>query len=243
MLSGGPFNAYYTVYKSIYFSFRDNLSVLFEIVFNISVSDLVLNLCKRSRSKHIALTEKFFDKFMCHTLIFTRKVKVDIRLFVSIKSQKCFKRNIKSVFFKRLSAHRTHFVRHIDSDIVFTVCKELAVLAFFANIMRRKRIYFCDIAHRCGKTRAYGTTAPDKITVGIRLLNELLCDNIHDGVTVSDNRMEFFFESFIDNFRKRISINFLCIFDTCISKFIFRAFDNRRKFFSWYRSHSFNFVE
>ena len=36
---------------------------------------------------------------MCLTLVIPGKVQIDIRLFVSLKSKECLKRNIKSVLF------------------------------------------------------------------------------------------------------------------------------------------------
>ena len=47
------------------------------------------------------------------TLIFSGKVKVDIRLLIPLKSKERLKGDIKSILFKGCAAHWAGFVRHI----------------------------------------------------------------------------------------------------------------------------------
>ena len=46
-------------------------------------------------------------------LVVAGEVKVDIRLFISLKSEKCLKGDIKSVLLKHFAAHRTFLIRHV----------------------------------------------------------------------------------------------------------------------------------
>ena len=52
---------------------------------------------------------------MCLSLIVAGKVQIDIRLFISLKSQEGFKWDIKAVFRQRLAADRTVLIRHITT--------------------------------------------------------------------------------------------------------------------------------
>ena len=67
--------------------------------FNISECGFFSNSTDCSGSENLTLAEKCFGVFMDYRLILARKVKVNIRLFIALKSKECFKRNIMSVFF------------------------------------------------------------------------------------------------------------------------------------------------
>ena len=69
------------------------------IIFNVSERGLVRKCTDRSRTERLTGSENNFGVFMCLTLVIPGKVQIDIRLFVSLKSKECLKRNIKSVLF------------------------------------------------------------------------------------------------------------------------------------------------
>ena len=84
-------------------------------------------------------------------LIITREVQIDIRLFITFKSQKCLKRYVISVFFQRRSAFGTDSIRQIPPAVDISLFDpfgfKLTVMAFRTVIMSRERIDFRDPRH------------------------------------------------------------------------------------------------
>ena len=83
--------------------------------------------------------------------------------------------------------------------------------------MRRQRIYFGNTTHCCGKRRTYGTSGTYNITIVIGLLNESVCDVVHDRITVTDNGFKLSVESrlydFIKNTLMTVHTVSLCVSD------------------------------
>ncbi len=80
-----------------------------------------------------------FCIFVGVALIIPRKIQVDIRLFISLESQKCLKWDVVSVFNKRRSADWACFIRHVPPAAA-CICPhflrlKIAVMAFFTVIM------------------------------------------------------------------------------------------------------------
>ena len=85
------------------------------------------------------------------TLYFAREVKVNIRLFVSLKTEESFKRNFVTVTLHRNMAIRAILCGKVKARTYRAVENKLAVLAFFAIIVRRKRINLGNTAEMSGK--------------------------------------------------------------------------------------------
>ena len=113
--------------------------VLFLTVFkHISVGGFLRHRADCSGTEHKSLTEKGFRIFMNCRLIFARKVKVNIRLFIALESQKCFKRNIMTVPVVRCSAFWAHLFRQVAAGHTGITSDKFNVFAVRADIMRRK---------------------------------------------------------------------------------------------------------
>ena len=69
--------------------------------------------------KNIFFAKYFSYIFMSIRLIFPGKVKIYIRLLISLKAQKCCKWNGKSVSIHKVSAPWTNLFIHINSTIIF----------------------------------------------------------------------------------------------------------------------------
>ena len=63
----------------------------------------------------LSLSKNNLSILMRVTLIVSGEIQVDIRLFVSLKSKECLKRNIKSILNQRMSADRTVLIFHVPS--------------------------------------------------------------------------------------------------------------------------------
>ena len=91
------------------------LTLFLKITFNISVSRFLSNRTYRTCLERLPLAEYNLSIGMCLTLVFVRKVKVDIRLLVTLEAKECFKRNVKSFLTQLFAAHRAYLIRHIAS--------------------------------------------------------------------------------------------------------------------------------
>ena len=142
---------------------------LLKIILHIAKGCLFRQRTDSSRLKGLPFSENNFRIAMCVSLIFSRKVKVNIRLLISLKSKEGFKRNIEPFFIQLLSAYRADFIRHITSchsGIFFYFRRvKFAVFALRTNIMGRKGIYLCNSRHSCRKRRTDRSTGSHKITV------------------------------------------------------------------------------
>ena len=114
-------------------------SLLFKISFHIAESCFFRQRADRPRPISLSRSKNNFRILMSLALVFTGKIKVNIRLLVPFKSQKGFKRDIKAIFFQRSATDRTLLIRHIASGSS-RICLhfrgiKIAVMAFFAIIM------------------------------------------------------------------------------------------------------------
>ena len=127
-------------------------------------------------------------------LIFSRKIKIYIRLLVSLKPKESLERYIKSFFIKRMSAFRAYLIRHIAA-CTSRICPDLIrfkinIMAFRAQIMWRQRVHLCNSCH-CGyERRAYRASGADKISVLHGLPDKLLGNYVHNRESVADNRIK-----------------------------------------------------
>ena len=99
MLSGRPSNANTALRDSIDFAFSLDLAMLIKILLYISIGCLLGQCSHSSCTESMSLSKNNFSIIMSFWLIFSRKIQVNIRLFVSLKSQKSFKWNIKAILF------------------------------------------------------------------------------------------------------------------------------------------------
>ena len=88
--------------------------------------------------KNLTLAEECFGVFMDYRLIHARKVKVNIRLFIALKSKECFKRNIVAVFSVLRSAFRTHLIGQVTPRQTNFRLNKLYVFTIWANIVTLK---------------------------------------------------------------------------------------------------------
>ena len=91
-------------------------ATLFIIIFHITKRRLICQRTDRSGTESLSFTKNNLRIFMCLSLILPGEVQVDIRLFVSLKSQESLKRNIKPLFSSdAFSAHRAYLIRHVTT--------------------------------------------------------------------------------------------------------------------------------
>ena len=142
---------------------------VFEVSFYISVCSLVSKCSDCSGSECLSRTENNFGVLMSLGLVLTGKIQVNIGLLVAFESEECFKRNIKTVFFKRRPAFGTQFIGHIatrssgiGSDLVGV---KIHIMAGAAIIMRWQGINFGNPGHCGNKGGPYRSSRPNKITI------------------------------------------------------------------------------
>ena len=91
------------------------LTTLLVIILHITESSFFCKCTNGTCFKSLTLTKNNLCISVCICLIFTGKVQVNIRLFISFESQESLKRNIKPFFVHLGSTVRANLVRHVTS--------------------------------------------------------------------------------------------------------------------------------
>ena len=135
----------------------------------------------------MSYTEKSFCISVSIELIFTAEVEVNIGLFIAFKSEESFKRYIVTVSVHRYAAVGAILGRQVKARAHAAVCEKLAVLALFANIVRRQRVNLRNSRGVSDKGRAYAASRADVIAVLLRVFNKLLSYHIKNAESVGYN--------------------------------------------------------
>ena len=136
----------------------------------------------------------------------------------------------------RLSAFRTILWRKVKARAVASVGDKLAVLTFWANIVRAKRIDLGNARHCCDKRRAYRASRADKIAVSLAVGNKLLSGHIEHRKAVGGYRIKLLVEPCFYDLGKRVAVFFLCALPGDVNKLLLRSLDIRRKGSLWDRA-------
>ena len=207
MLSGRPLDARAAFHKIVYVVFVSVYMIVFDVVLYISESGLVGYCSYRSGLIYVLFTEDLAHVSVCDRLVFTRKVKVYIRLLVALESEEGSERDVETFFLHACAALRACLLRHIVAYIVFArFVRPLKMPALRTDIVRSERIYLRDACHGGGKRRAYRASGSYQISVLVRLVNEHLCSYIHHGISVSDDGAKFSLQPFLYFRRQRIAV-------------------------------------
>ena len=113
MLSGGTSDAHTSLDNPVDFTVSLPHAAFFVIVSDISECRFVSQCSNGSGPVSLAIPENHFTVGMSLALVLSGEIQVNIRFFISLKSQKCFKRNIEPFFHQRFIAYRAVFVRHV----------------------------------------------------------------------------------------------------------------------------------
>ena len=150
----------------------------------------------------MALTENHFRISVNLALVLTGKIQVNIRLFIAIKAQKCFKRNIMPILMELSPTYRAKFIRHIAAGTASIsphfFRSKIRIKTFCAVIMRCQRVDLGDAGHSRYKGRTHRTAGADQITVFIGFPDQLLGNDIHDSKTVGNNGVQLMLQPFAD---------------------------------------------
>ena len=103
-------------------------------------------------------------------------------------------------------------------------------------------IYLRDTRHRRNKGTSYRSTRTNQISVFIRFPHQFLRNDVHYGITIADNGIQFSIQTFLYDFWQRITIHFVCFVITDITKHLIRIFDNRRTFIRSDRRYFFTHI-
>ena len=141
MLSGSSFYSDAALKKTVDLTFTFSFSMLFEIFLHITICGFFSNRTDRSCAEGVSFSKYNLGFRMRSGLIFSGKIKINIRFLISVKTKESFKWNIESVFFQRFPSNRADFVRHITSCLTGK-CKnfrriKFRILTGRAIIMRR----------------------------------------------------------------------------------------------------------
>ena len=107
MLSCCPSYINTALCDTLYLTSSFYLSTFFKILKYISVSSLFCNCTNSSRLESLSFAKYNLCIGMCLTLILIREIKINIRLFISLKTKESFKWYIKTKLIKLMSALRT----------------------------------------------------------------------------------------------------------------------------------------
>ena len=152
---------------------------LFLIVFlHKAIGSLIRHRSNRACSEYIVLAKKLLCVFMCHRLIFTREVQINIWYFIAIKAQEHRKRNFVTILQHIGTTHRTFLIWQIIAAAIGAIQHKLAMLAIRTTPMGWQRIYLCNICHGSHKGGTYRTSGAYQITIYIGFPHQLMGNEI-----------------------------------------------------------------
>ena len=183
---------------------------------------------------------------MSLTLIFSWEIQINIRLFVSLKSEECLKRNIKSRLCEVFSTIRTLLVWHVTAGTTgkcsHLIRIKIIIVTFFTVIMRTQRINLCNTRHCSNKRRTYWASRTYQISILIGLPHQFLCNNIHNGKSVRYNRIQFLLQTFDYHIRQIFAIHLMRCVITNITQNLVWIFNHGRTLIRTNRKHIFHLI-
>ena len=194
--------------KAVFLDLCDLDPTLLEIFFNIAVGRFLGKSAYRSGAENVIRSEKLFGVFMCLRLIFAGEVKVDIgRFLISRETEEGLERDIKTVLPHKRSALGAVFRRHVRAAAVGAVGYELGMLAFGADIVRRKRVDLGDAGHVCHDRRTDGATRADEVAMLERVLNKLLGGHVDNVIVMVKYRSKLGIDARFYDLRRIFTVN------------------------------------
>ena len=115
VLSSRSFNTCRTLRQSFYFCITIKFIVIPLIAFHKTISCFGSDCTNRTSTKGIFFTKNISNIQVSTRLIFSRKVQVNIRYLITVKTKEGFKRNILSIFTQLMPTMRTIFIWHIKA--------------------------------------------------------------------------------------------------------------------------------
>ena len=130
----------------------------------------------------MSLSEDLSGIGMRLRLVLPGEVQIDIRLLVSVKAEEGLKGDVEAPAVQLRAAVRALFLWHVTArhsgEGLYLRGVEVTPVAVRADIVRRKRVYLCDMRHCRGKGGADGTPGTDEIAVLIGLVDEPLRNDV-----------------------------------------------------------------
>ena len=111
-----------------------------------------------------------------------------------------------------------------------------------AQIMWRKRINLRYSSHCRRKGRTYRASGAYKVSVLVRLPHKLLCNDVHNGISVADNGIKLPVKTFLNYLRKLLAIHLMRRGITDFSQRFIRIFNYRRTFIRTHRRYFFTHI-
>ena len=93
-----------------------------------------------------------------------------------------------------------------------------------------QRVNLSNTRHSCRKWRTYGASWTYKITVVIWFPNKLLGNNVHNGISIWNNRIKLSVQSTAYFLRKNRTIHFMSFINAYLSECFIGILDYRRTF-------------
>ena len=244
MLSGRPVDSDTAGGNAVDLTASFMYTALLKIILYISVCRLVGKCTDRTRFKCLSLTEDNLRVLMRLTLVLSGEVQVDIRLLISLKSEECLKRDVKALLGKRSAALRADGIRHVTAAAsgvgLHQFRVKIAVLAagVGAKIMCMQRIYLRDTSHRRCEGASDRSTRSNQIPILIRLPHQLLCNDVHNGISVSDNGIKLTVKALLHHRRKDVPVHLMCLVVADITQHLVGISNDRRTFIRTYRGNA-----
>ena len=210
MLSRGAPHTDTALHKAVNLALSLSGPVLLKVVFHIAEGRLFRQGTYCACAERLPFSEDDLRIGVRRALVLTRKVQVDIRLFVSLKAEEGLKGNIKAVFSHFCAAVRADLIRHVAAcgarKLLRNFRVEVRVAAIRAYIMRRQGIHLGNagrIGDKGGTDRAAGA---HEIALFVRVLHEFVGDDVHDGKPVLDDGIQLLVEPLLHKSRQRIPV-------------------------------------
>ena len=150
MLSGSPSHTGAALDNTVNLTVTLMYSTFLIIIFHIAKGCFLSKCTNGACLEGLALSKNNLCISVGIRLIFSGKVKVNIRFLISLKSQECLERNIKSLFLHFGSTFRAYLIRHITTchSGILSDLRRIKITVFTirirTQIVRRQRINLCN---------------------------------------------------------------------------------------------------
>ena len=229
MLAGGALDAGAAARKPLLLSFVQNQAPFLRIFFHEAIGRFFRHRGDCAGLEHILRAEQLLRIAVGLRLELAGEVQVDIRLLIAVEAEEGLERDFMPVTLHRDAAVRAILGRQVVAGADGAVGKEFTVAALRADIVRRKGVHFGDTRHRRHERRADGAPGADVIAVILGVFHQLLRDDIEDGKTVLDDRIELARKAVGHILWHRISIHLFAVRPADFAQFLLRAGDVRRE--------------
>ena len=228
VLAGGPLYAGAADAQAVFLCTVDGTAPLFQILFHVTESGLVLQTGDGARLEHVFFAEEFLGVAVDAGLVHAGEVQVDIGLLVAVEPQECFEGDVVAFHDHGGAADRALFIRQVEAVHGMAVVDPLTVLAFGAQVMGRHAVDFGNtgkVGHSGGTD---GTTAAHLVAARVGVGHQLDGNDVQNGIAMAADGIQFLLQALLQDIGNRVTVAFAGVFPGAAAQLFLGALNGRR---------------